>query len=372
MLIFHIGAGCHDIRKTQAYKKLISKALKSEGSYLEVSRIIEKSPLTNTGHGSSLNLLGEVECDASIIEFSKLDNKFLVTKRSLLSIDDSYFPILKTQEVFDQCMKTYGELNQLGITLPLKLNYQSLKRYFPTPATEVVNLVSKSARLFYDTYRSKVNEKLETKLQVISESITSSVEHSASQVEPNEDFAHKEAPFNGVSDTIGLIKIEELKTSIATSSGGNFFKIPGRISCAGEIGSSIDFKYNSNYEISCMCSGNGEDIIQMNLARYIVDNFNTDDLAWGESLTNLIKNYSKQFRLFARNNDNEPILYIGVILCIHDTQSGKVGIIYCHSTESFYFGFKSGSGESNTVLSRLDNPLKAGEVFAYGEFNVKH
>ena len=34
--------------------------------------MIESSPLTNTGYGSSLNLLGKVECDASFITNDKI------------------------------------------------------------------------------------------------------------------------------------------------------------------------------------------------------------------------------------------------------------------------------------------------------------
>ncbi|GMF07440.1 unnamed protein product [Ambrosiozyma monospora] len=88
-----------------------------------------------------------------------------------------------------------------------------------------------------------------------------------------------------IQDTIGVCFIDTDTNTIITgcSSGGNLLKDHGRVGCSGVIGSGLfththqkpdgndnsngDQNQNNTVQISVMCSGNGEDIIQMNLAR---------------------------------------------------------------------------------------------------------
>lgn len=356
MLAIHIGAGNHDRRKTTNYKKLIAQALNANQTIFPTSLIIERSPLTNTGYGSSLNLIGEVECDASII----IATKNSVLLKSLVGIDDCMYPITATSQIFADYESMYSQtkMKEFGITMPMKLNYQSYSRFRKYQETTSKNdLVTNGAQTFYNTFEP----------QIMGETSSLNLE----QI-PLDDSCLSFYT-NEVADTIGLIEINHDQTTIATSLGGNFFKLPGRIGCAGEIGSSIDFSRNSanGIEISCVCSGNGEDIMQMKLSNYIVNNFNIDDNDnWGENLVNLIQTHLVKYNLYGKSKINDDsILYIGLIVIINDTKNHSKRLIYCHSTESFYFGFRTDqNNRPNIVLSHLDNAFKVGKVFAYGEF----
>ncbi|KAM9887253.1 hypothetical protein OXX79_013787, partial [Metschnikowia pulcherrima] len=67
ILAIHIGAGRHSAQKSQQYKKLLRLALR-KSDILDASRVIEGSPLTNTGVGSSVDRLCQATSDACFIE----------------------------------------------------------------------------------------------------------------------------------------------------------------------------------------------------------------------------------------------------------------------------------------------------------------
>lgn len=367
MLVIHLGAGNHDRRKTKSYKKLIIHALKANQPIIPTSSIIEKSPLTNTGYGSCLNMLGEVECDASILVANRINNT--VSMKSLIGINDSLYPISTTATVFSGIESLYNRTNtnQFGITMPIKLSYQSFSKYqnFQLPCSNR-DLVSPSAQTFYDTYQPKISLQSANNVHETYQPQISLLNSSNSLCD--------DSGVGSVTDTIGLLEIDQNQTTIATSLGGNFFKVPGRIGCAGEIGSSIDFYRNTLncLEISCLCSGNGEDIMQMKLSHYIVNNFDINqNHNWGENLVNLIQNHLAGFDLFGKSKFNDDsILYVGVIVIINNIKDNWKRLIYCHSTESFYFGFRTDDQkvDPNVVFSHLDDSSKVGKTFAYGEF----
>ncbi|XP_052768154.1 threonine aspartase 1-like [Mya arenaria] len=79
----HAGAGYHSREKENSYRKLCSQTctkvmmkLKSGMSALDAVtlaiQMLEDSPLTNAGRGSSLTLEGTVECDASVMDGKSL------------------------------------------------------------------------------------------------------------------------------------------------------------------------------------------------------------------------------------------------------------------------------------------------------------
>lgn len=330
IIVLHIGAGKHSPSKRKDYKKLIRHAL-SRHNILEASNLLEGSKLTNTGYGSSLNILGNVECDASSIVHGSTTRQ-----RSMIGIDDSKYPIGRMNEIYDKLDEFYIE-NKFGLTTPVALNYQSVgetelwseRRELKESKKQ---LILKESQRLYDTYKPNLS-------------------------------------VQEITDTIGLLCINSDTTTLASSSGGNAFKAPGRIGCAGIIGAAIDFKLHDNLEVSCMCSGNGEDITVMKLAHYVVNNIQLDS-DYGIELKNLLHNYSSQFNLSAVSYDNEPIIYVGVIVVIRNLNNGSVTLVYCHTTETFYFGYKVNDQEENIVLSELENHSRAGKVFAYGEFKL--
>ncbi|RLV92219.1 hypothetical protein JA1_003287 [Spathaspora sp. JA1] len=313
ILVVHLGAGNHNPASSVKYKNLLKCALKQEG-IIEASKILEKSELTNTGYGSSLNLLGNVECDVSFIESGKESRM-----GSLIGVDCAY-PIKKALQTFDYIKEVYQCPDDThDLTAPVMLNYQSVKGMIPRNQNELSSkqLVTKHQQRIYDLYKDVV---LGGRVEELKHEIT---------------------------DTIGLIHITEDKTTLATSSGGNFFKLPGRIGCAGVLGAAIDFKRFNNFEISCMCSGNGEDIIRYKLAWEIVNNISQvpED------------EYALYFKRLIGS------MYCGFIVTIKSNSTSH--LLYGHTTESFHFGFRV--GENTRVI--LSHSEKQGD-FTFGEYKL--
>ncbi|KAI5949912.1 hypothetical protein KGF54_005390 [Candida jiufengensis] len=311
VLILHIGAGNHSLSSNKKYAQLIKKALKQK-SILEVSDILEKSPLTNTGYGSNLNLLGEVEIDAS---FMKSDGS--VGSLTGLQID---CPTREMFRIFEKINELYSK-SSIGKELlkPVTLNVSRLKKFINV--NESFNVITKENQKIFDSHKTSINE-----------------------------FKS----FN-VQDTIGIISLKENETVITSSSGGNFFKLPGRIGCAGIIGASIGFKSLPTYEleISCICSGNGEQILKYNLASQLVNSIiDMDESNYVEELRNFI------FKL-------DPQFYCGFIIVINYSGS-KIRLLYGHTTESFHFGYKVNS-KSRAILSFNESPGK----FTFGEYELR-
>lgn len=422
VLVIHIGAGNHGSLRKQAYRKLIQLALLL-GLAVAALEVLERLELTNTGYGSSLNLYGKVECDALFImsltptpslyhtpgggtprdgwldsvepldqTSSRLpllvllaspdgllvnERKLYPTKRlrldsvasaqipvvedtprvaglrspcqrgTVVGIHDSATPITTALKVFDGISRLFDDRNfrRYGITLPLLINYCCIDphdRYFThLPRCDPKSLILPPAQQFYDLVCSRL---------------------AVGGSPPKADAQ--------VLDTIGLAEITPLETTVLTLSGGNFFKLPGRIGCAGEIGCAVDLLHRDDFEVACMCSGNGEDIMMMKLAHQIVRRVcdNPED-TYPEDVVQMIKDLREGFNLQAVNTRLETVVYVGVLITIHNLTTGEVRILYCHLTESFYFGFHNhGDAKPHVVLSKLDDFDLAGKLWTYGEF----
>lgn len=105
-VLVHAGAGFHSEAKAREYKQVCRRACRraaeelraGAGSLRAVTAALvelENSPLTNAGTGSNLNIAGEVECDASIMDgealhfaavgaLKRIKNPVLVANKLLL------------------------------------------------------------------------------------------------------------------------------------------------------------------------------------------------------------------------------------------------------------------------------------------------
>ncbi|RCK55355.1 Threonine aspartase 1 [Candida viswanathii] len=310
ILVVHIGAGLHNPASTHRYKTLIRTAL-SQSSILESSRVIESSPLTNTGYGSSLNVLGRVECDASFIRGEKIGAVVGMLCRH---------PILETFRVFEHLRGVYA--SEPDLTLPVMLTYPSLKDVIPgIHEHDDAELISPKSQKVFDMHKDRVFQSKEI-----------------------EQLPH------GISDTVGLIHIQDETTTLATSSGGNSFKLPGRIGCAGMLGAGIAFKESGDVKVSCMCSGNGEQIMRCALARTIVDRVgDVLEEMYGECIDGVLSLLLPD------------VLYVGFIVVVQ--RGTRVLLVYGHTTESFHFGFRY-LDKTKVVLSYAEQEGK----LTFGEY----
>lgn len=332
VVVVHVGAGNHCIDLLESNRKLVRRALDSQ-SIVECSECVERSILTNTGYGSNLNLEGNVECESSFIKHCA-DGR---TQGSLLGITDQECPITCTIKVYDAIFAIYQEQwLRRGLSPPILLLYpllaQSKLGLHDTGGGS--NLVLPQAQAIFDTHKSSLLR----------------------------DYA------NCATDTIGVLWKDVTGTHLVTSLGGHFFKVPGRVGCSGIVGAAIEHMIGPNVEICCMCSGNGEDIIKTRLAASVAIAFASHaavqkEVNHAQFLVEAVRAHGKIYAPLASTCG----FYVGVLVLL-TYSDGRTFLVYCHSTESFIFGFRDRTDHKRVVVSQLEVPLEAGQRFACGEF----
>lgn len=322
--IAHLGAGHHAPNKRRRYEQLLYQSLSTDSS-LETCCAIEASELTNTGRGSNVNIEGKVQCDASFIKFS--DN--VIRCGSMFNIAQKH-PTECVLEVYRQLEHWQSPVNK-----PYILDYDNLHLLgiLIDDQSDPLLLITESAAKTYSTYKSQIGSRI------------------GPVADPSE-----------VCDTIGVadIDIEKRKVEIMCSSGGNFLKLPNRIGCAAIIGSGIDFTLKKDgTQVTAMCSGNGEQICQLKLASYIVQNIDTNqqvEESYVSQVETLVHHLEKLYQVNG---------YFGLVLCV--TEKDQSTILYLHTTETFCWGFRY-KNKIDVVLSRSK---QSGKV-TYGEFLLRH
>ncbi|KAF7998975.1 hypothetical protein HF325_006507 [Metschnikowia pulcherrima] len=402
ILAIHIGAGRHSAQKSQQYKKLLRLALR-KNDILDASRVIEGSPLTNTGVGLSVDRLCQATSDACFIE--ALERR-IVDSLALLDIYDEPYPTSCLHKVLQSLgleFRPGGTNRRFGLSRPSLLDYRAYKTFVEQsiePNVEITeiedvaiggrrkSLVLRRLKTAFTKFkRIYENESLKCGQEdqiTLDYQCDAKYSHKKRRKESNSfcgtselesALTEREQSIDdsaGIEDTVGYIQVSasEARTRISSSSGGNFYRLPGRISCAGILGSGIGYSCHGEIEVSCMCSGNGDDIIAMSLASYLSESIAEHILEseeWpdlGPYLKNRILAKSKQVAKTAVNANLEEITYVGVLLLVKTPNTTR--LVFCHSTESFYFAFRL-RGEIETVLS--NNPGAVGE-FIFGEYKL--
>lgn len=328
-LVAHVGAGNHSPSSNDRYKKLLKSALRTN-SFVQCSSIIEKSPLTNTGYGSALDRFGDASCDCTVLTSS--DQKY--ESLSLIGIDDKECPTLESLHIKGKIEEEFQKSRSLGLLKPSMLNYQHIRDSYGTDGGST--LILPAAKLLYDKFKN---------LTI--------------------------APPQSVQDTVGVIHFER-HLSLSTSSGGTFLKFPGRVSCAGVYGAGLAVAGDESIRISCLCSGNGDDIIKMRLAGFVADVLlrcaQSDE--WQDFLAVMVQSivdHSELTQLSGLSDKHRTIIYAGVIAIVQ--QGTRTTLAFCHSTESFYFGFIDSAGNREIVLSTQPDESRVGH-FVGGQYKL--
>lgn len=306
VLLSHIGAGVHCKKRLTVYKELFRESANKlevwgvQRDLIEVlkrcSLVLEQSEWTNTGYGSLLNVKGQVECDGSVLKV--LDSKVnqLAVTGSKQSLPISHLiTILKDQL----------ELNEFGITRPVFLVDQDCHNK---------ELISPLALERFQHFSKLMNHE--------------------------------------VQDTIGVIVATRDQCVSGASSGGNMFKPPGRIGPAAIIGAAHYIYSYESVRVLLLASGNGEDILTMDLCRfcciYIATRLESWPSSYTELLHELIALLALQVNLKAVDSDLEPILYVGVFGLIQLLD--KQIVVMYHSTESMVASYTY-KGITKTIFS---------------------
>ncbi|RKP28331.1 N-terminal nucleophile aminohydrolase [Metschnikowia bicuspidata] len=322
VLVVHIGAGFHSPKLTTAYRKLLKSSL-TQDLIKSTSCVIEKSLLTNTGKGSNVDREGHASLDATYLQ---IKGKNVVKALSLINICDENptNQILEANEWLDMEFSGGSLSSQFGLLRPTSLHHSTLQ--------------AKRRHLLVNDVTHSETE--------------SASEHHSGEID-DDGGPHSDLIPCTIEDTVGIAEIKEEVITAVTSSGGNFFKIPGRVSCAGIMGAGIAYSCKDQIQVITICTGNGDDITRMGLAGFL-----SEQIATQVSIT------SDQYFLSSVDSQGNPRIYLGAIVLLITPEYQR--LLFCHSTESFYFGFKLKNG-IEIVMSRKDAKT---DDFLHGEYRL--
>lgn len=235
---------------------------------------MEDNPLFNAGYGSVLNYDGEVEMDASIMDGAN------GTCGAVAAIQNVKNPVHVARKVAEET--SHVILAGKGAT---DFARKSGFAYF-NPVTDL----QRSSWL-------KAREILDQGKELSYSAFTG-------------------LPASG--DTVGCITVSKGRTAAASSTGGSFLKLPGRIGDTPVIGGGI---YASPYG-AAICTGLGEAFIRFNMAAWVVNL-----LAQGVDVVSAAKTAINRL---IKNNVSGGILVAdqrGNVAAAHNTDSFPVALV---------------------------------------------
>uniref|UniRef100_A0AAQ6AEM4 Taspase, threonine aspartase, 1 n=1 Tax=Amphiprion ocellaris TaxID=80972 RepID=A0AAQ6AEM4_AMPOC len=227
-VLVHAGAGYHSESKAKEYKHVCKRACQRAVDQLKAGALaveavaaalveLEDSPFTNAGMGSNLNLSGEIECDASIMDGKSLHFG------AVGAISGIKNPVLVANRLLSEAQK--GKLSA-GRIPPCFLVGRGAHDWAvshgipPCPSEKMATKFSLSA---YKRNKRKMElaEKMDTGQNQTKKRRQSSENENGS----------------GCLDTVGAVVVDlEGNVAAAVSSGGLAMKHPGRVGQAAHYG----------------------------------------------------------------------------------------------------------------------------------------
>ncbi|XP_035029029.1 threonine aspartase 1 isoform X1 [Hippoglossus stenolepis] len=367
-VLVHAGAGYHSESKAKEYKHVCKRACQRAVDQLKAGALaveavaaalveLEDSPFTNAGMGSNLNLSGEIECDASIMDGKSLHYG------AVGAISGIKNPVLIANRLMTEAQK--GKLSA-GRIPPCFLVGRGAHDWAvshgipPCPSEKMATKFSLSA---YKRNKRKMElaEKMDTgenpkkKRRQSSENV-SSVENGS-----------------GCLDTVGAVVVDlEGNVAAAVSSGGLAMKHPGRVGQAAHYGCGCwaENACNMNpYSTAVSTSGCGEHLIRTMLARECSTAMQSDDAH--QALLDAMQNkfISSPF-LASEDRVLGGVIVLRCCRCVETQPSPNIqGILveflWSHTTESMCVGYMSAQdGKAKTHISRLPPGTVPGQSLA--------
>uniref|UniRef100_A0A8C2KDE6 Threonine aspartase 1 n=1 Tax=Cyprinus carpio TaxID=7962 RepID=A0A8C2KDE6_CYPCA len=352
MIFTSSGAGYHSESKAKEYKHVCKRAcqravdrLRAGGLALEAVTAalmeLEDSPFTNAGTGSNLNLSGEIECDASIMDGKSLNYGAVGALSGIKN------PVLVARRLLSETQKG-------------KLSAGRIPPCF---------LVGKGAEQWAISHGIPAcpTEKMTT-----SEYQTTQNPLSAS--DPVGDILVAGEENNSAClDTVGVVVVDrEGNVAAAVSSGGLAMKHPGRVGQAAHYGCGCwaeNARDVSLYSTAVSTSGSGEHLIRTMLARECSTAMQAENAH--QALLEAMQNKFISSPFLA----GEDCVLGGVIVlrcCTcgeaqrsEDIQALLVEFLWSHTTESMCVGYMSAQdSKARTHISRLPPGAVAGQSLA--------
>ncbi|KAK2922045.1 threonine aspartase 1 isoform X2 [Channa argus] len=361
-VLVHAGAGYHSESKAKEYKHVCKRACQRAVDRLRAGALaveavaaalveLEDSPFTNAGMGSNLNLSGEIECDASIMEGKSLQYG------AVGAISGIKNPVLVANRLLSEAQK--GKLSA-GRIPPCFLVGRGAHEWAishgipPCPSEKMATKFSVSA---YKRNKRKmeVAEKMDTGHNQTKKRRLSGENHS------------------GSLDTVGAVVVDlEGNVAAAVSSGGLAMKHPGRVGQAAHYGCGCwaENARNMNpYSTAVSTSGCGEHLIRTMLAQECSAAMQSEDAhqALLEAMQN--KFISSPF-LASEERVLGGVIVLRCCRCVEAQQSQNIqGILveflWSHTTESMCVGYMSAQdSKAKTHISRLPPGTIPGQSLA--------
>ena len=263
VLLIHGGAGNWDSKMLKRALNSLNqigiqayKVLEKEGAFkaaLYALNLLEEDPTFNAGRGSNLNLFGEIEVDASIMEGRKKEAGAIAAVRNV-----KYASTLASKVIMEtpHILLTGWTANFLARKhnlivdeneLIIKRRYEMWKKGIELLLAEIREWDIKLAE------HNKIKEYLKSKRKKIFEFLKGNLEV-LNKIK--EKLFHE-------GNTVGVVAYDNGNIVAGTSTGGTFLKLPGRIGDTPLIGSGT---YADNNYGGVSATGLGETIILSNLA----------------------------------------------------------------------------------------------------------
>ncbi|KAL2083297.1 hypothetical protein ACEWY4_021070 [Coilia grayii] len=377
-VLVHAGAGYHSESKAKEYKHVCKRAcqkavdrLKAGAQAVEAVTAalieLEDSPFTNAGMGSNLNLLGEIECDASIMDGKTLHYGAVGALSGIKN------PVLVARRLLSEAQK--GKLSA-GRIPPCFLVGKGAQQWAaghgipPCPSERMATKFSMSA---YRRNKRKMElaEKVETERCQVKRGRQSNDSDLGALGKVKAIMADEEENDAACLDTVGAIVVDqEGNVAAAVSSGGLAMKHPGRVGQAALFGCGCWAQNSCNanpYSTAVSTSGCGEHLMRTMLARECSAALQAED-AHQALLEAMQTKFIRSPFLASEDCVLGGVIVLRCCRCVEtssDIQALLVEFLWSHTTESMCVGYMSAQdSKAKTHISRLPPGAVAGQSLA--------
>ncbi|XP_070398231.1 threonine aspartase 1 isoform X2 [Nothobranchius furzeri] len=350
-VLVHAGAGYHSESKAKEYKHVCKRACQRAVDQLRAGALaveavtaalveLEDSPFTNAGLGSNLNLSGEIECDASIMDGKSLHFG------AVGSISGIKNPVLVANCLLNEAQKgklSAGRIPPCFLVGPGAHDWAVSHGIPPCPSEKMATRFSLSA---YKRNKRKME---------LAEGTVPGQNRTKKRRQSSEN-----GNGSGCLDTVGAVVVDlEGNVAAAVSSGGLAMKHPGRIGQAAHYGCGCWAENSGNmnpYSTAVSTSGCGEHLIRTMLARECAAAMQSEDAhqALLEAMQN--KFISSPF-LTSEDRVLGGVIVLRCCRCVEaqpspNIQGILVEFLWSHTTESMCVGYMSAQDSKAKVTDR--------------------
>ncbi|XP_070935778.1 threonine aspartase 1 isoform X2 [Macaca nemestrina] len=361
-VLVHAGAGYHSESKAKEYKHVCKRACQKAIEKLQAGALatdavtaalveLEDSPFTNAGMGSNLNLLGEIECDASIMDGKSLN---FGAVGALSGIKN---PVSVANRLL--CEGQKGKLSA-GRIPPCFLVGEGAYRWavdhgIPSCPPNIMTTRFSLAAFKRNKRKLELAERVETDFIQLKKRRQSSEKFFTITNEAAVKFSYcsfcgDQENDSGTLDTVGAVVVDhEGNVAAAVSSGGLALKHPGRVGQAALYGCGCwaeNTGAHNPYSTAVSTSGCGEHLVRTILARECSHALQAEDAHQALLETMQNKFISSPF-LASEDGVLGGVIVLRSCRCSAEPDSSQnkqtllVEFLWSHTTESMCVGYMS-------------------------------